>query len=52
MIAKLTLRFLALGYLALLLVLPVSMVFVRTLSNGLGRCGTPSRSRRRFTPCG
>src|SRR5918997_430431 len=36
MIAKLTLRFLALGYLALLLVLPVGMVFVRTLSNGLG----------------
>jgi len=36
MIARLTLRFLALGYLALLLVLPVSMVFVRTLGNGLG----------------
>src|SRR5215210_550722 len=36
MIARLTLRFLALGYLALLLVLPVTMVFVRTFSNGLG----------------
>ena len=36
MTARLTLRFLALGYLALLLVLPVSMVFVRTFGEGLG----------------
>src|SRR3954447_9483415 len=35
MIAKLTLRTLALGYLALLLVLPVGMVFVRTLGEGI-----------------
>ncbi|HET7479054.1 MAG TPA: sulfate ABC transporter permease subunit [Rubrobacteraceae bacterium] len=34
--SRITLRTLALGYLALLLVLPVSMVFVRTFSNGLG----------------
>src|SRR3712207_3047565 len=36
MTARLTLRFLALGYLALLLVVPVIMVFIRTFSNGLG----------------
>lgn len=36
MIARLTLRTIALGYLALLLVLPVGMVFVRTFGNGLG----------------
>jgi sulfate transport system permease protein len=36
MIAKLTLRTLALGYLALLLAFPVGMVFVRTFEEGLG----------------
>jgi sulfate transport system permease protein len=36
MIARLTLRTLALGYLALLLVFPVGMVFVRTFEEGLG----------------
>jgi len=36
MIARLTLRTLALGYLALLLALPVGMVFVRTFEEGLG----------------
>ena len=36
MIARLTLRTLALGYLALLLAFPVDMVFVRTFEEGLG----------------
>ncbi|MDQ3911290.1 MAG: sulfate ABC transporter permease subunit [Actinomycetota bacterium] len=36
MIARLALRMLALGYLALLLAFPVSMVFVRTFEGGLG----------------
>jgi sulfate transport system permease protein len=36
MIARLTLRTLALGYLALLLAFPVSMVFLRTFEEGLG----------------
>jgi sulfate transport system permease protein len=36
MIARLTLRTLALGYLALLLAFPVGMVFVRTFEEGLG----------------
>jgi len=36
MIAKLTLRTLALGYLAILLAFPVGMVFVRTFEEGLG----------------
>jgi len=36
MTARITLRALALGYLALLLVFPVSMVFVRTFGSGLG----------------
>src|SRR3954451_24467205 len=36
MIARLTLRTLALGYLALLLVLPVGMVFARTFAEGIG----------------
>jgi len=36
MIARLSLRVLALGYLALLLVFPVSMIFVRTFGNGIG----------------
>src|ERR687886_1442675 len=36
MIARLTLRTLALGYLALLLAFPVGMVFIRTFEDGLG----------------
>src|SRR5215208_2676228 len=36
MIARLTLRTLALGYLVLLLAFPVGMVFVRTFEEGLG----------------
>lgn len=36
MTARITLRTLALGYLALLLVFPVSMVFIRTFGSGLG----------------
>lgn len=36
MIARLTLRTIALGYLALLLVFPVAMVFVRTFGGGIG----------------
>jgi len=36
MTSKIVFRVLALGYLALLLVFPVSMVFVRTFSEGLG----------------
>src|SRR3712207_1788182 len=36
MIARLTLRTLALGYLALLLAFPVGMVFVRTFGEGIG----------------
>lgn len=36
MTARLTLRTLALGYLALLLVFPVGIVFVRTFGEGLG----------------
>src|SRR5919202_3611108 len=36
MTARLTLRTLALGYLALLLLFPVGMVFVRTLEDGIG----------------
>jgi sulfate/thiosulfate transport system permease protein len=34
--ARLTLRFVALGYLAVLLVVPVAVVFYRTFENGLG----------------
>jgi sulfate transport system permease protein len=34
--SRLTLRFLALGYLALLLAIPVAMVFYRTFEHGLG----------------
>ena len=37
MIARLTLRTLALGYLALLLAFPVGMVFIRTFEDGLGQ---------------
>ena len=37
MIARLTLRTMALGYLALLLAFPVGMVFVRTFEEGLGQ---------------
>jgi sulfate transport system permease protein len=36
MIARLTLRTLALGYLALLLAFPVGMIFVRTFGEGIG----------------
>ncbi|HKH37492.1 MAG TPA: hypothetical protein VKA82_10035, partial [Rubrobacter sp.] len=36
MTARITFRVLALGYLALLLVFPVSMVFARTFQEGLG----------------
>ncbi|MDX6547703.1 MAG: sulfate/thiosulfate transport system permease protein [Gaiellales bacterium] len=36
MIARLTLRFVALGYLALLLIVPVAMILWHTFQNGLG----------------
>jgi sulfate transport system permease protein len=36
MIARLTLRFIALGYLALLLIVPVGMILWHTFQNGLG----------------
>src|SRR2546423_10105796 len=36
MIARLTLRFVALGYLALLLIIPVGMILWHTFQNGFG----------------
>jgi ABC-type sulfate transport system permease subunit len=50
--ARLPLRVLALGYLAVILLVPVAAVIWRAFGDGLARCGRPSPPRTRSTPCG
>ena len=49
-LSRYTLRTIALGYLSLLLLVPVAVIFYKAFGDGFQTHGTPSRRRRRSTP--